>query len=1207
MKKLRIAAAVLLVFMTLTALIPVGLLSASAYDAPTFESTFFPHGISAPPKPFLEVLDNEPGSESNGRIELWYTAPDEILDACEAYLDTYRTGGSGSWDADWFREQYHIIDWLFYVQIDVNVDNTGWQYAASWDENGDVGDNSWYLPSGWRTGERLINPIEHDTIMWAEDAAGSDLFSSITVSTTNGWDEEVFHLDLENHTLAVRTRFVCEYFWYDANDDWQESYVCGDWSPVASVGKNGNQGKEPKPASLPVPQIFDFEVVEPEDGIGEGYLRWHMTDVESYAPAMRWLLDHGFDPYEIHVEGLMRVNLGEWMELPVYGSGMGNALQTSYPTEHITPGCHVDVKFRVGSDRTGWSDWTPMISGGAEMYCDHPSFGTWHVSPDDEDLCERICDVCGYKDVKWHSEPTSVVLTRPTCTTEGTREYTCADCGHKRTEAIPTNDAHVFGAWVKKDNDTCIRTCILCHTATETQHHYMVEDLSRTVAATCGQNGSRVLVCSDCHFEVTETLPKLTTHRWSLTGNENSFWHSVGVDQPHERICPDCGLKETAPHTWDSGTVTKKATCAEEGVKTFHCTDCDASYTQPIAKTTLHSYKTTWKSDEAGHWHECEICHEKISYAFHTPGPEATEENAQLCTVCLYIIHPTLQHTHEVTSGWSYDQTGHWHYCTGCNEVSAFAPHTFDNDCDATCNICDYVRTITHVPGTAWGYDGTNHWHVCGKCGTTLETAAHIPGPAATEAAPQTCTVCGYILHPVLDHVHVWADHYTFDGENHWVNCTGCSERKSVSAHVYDNGCDPTCNICGNTRTVSHNAQSEWTSDGNDHWHVCAVCGEKLNTAKHVYDNACDPTCNICGRERSITHTFETTWKGDTGAHWHACSVCGVKSDAAAHVFDDDYDAVCNVCGYQRTVAHRFDEAWKHDETEHWHVCTDCGEKSDKAAHVYDNACDKTCNICGYQRTTAHKLPDTWTTDDANHWHTCEVCHAEVDKAAHTPGDPATAGKDQVCTVCGHVIVKATGAYEHNEEGHWSAGFGTDTAPDYAPHSFDADGYCSACGYLKVKETTAPETDTDPSAGTVTEPVTDPAAESSTDPSAGSETQPDTDPSAESSTQPDTEKDPNGGKKKCWLCGFCPCPLHICIFIWILLLLIIIGVVIFLLTRKTKCPNCGEKVSRKEKTCPKCGTPLGKTDKASPTANPPASDAPTADAKPEDNAPDSGK
>ncbi|MGN1195174.1 MAG: fibronectin type III domain-containing protein, partial [Acutalibacteraceae bacterium] len=53
------------------------------------------------------------------------------------------------------------------------------------------------------------------------------------------------------------------------------------------------------------------------------------------------------------------------------------------------------------------------------------------------------------------------------------------------------------------------------------------------------------------------------------------------------------GLSEEAHiHTYNSGVVTKAATCTATGVKTYTCTVCGATKTESIAKTA-HTYKTT--------------------------------------------------------------------------------------------------------------------------------------------------------------------------------------------------------------------------------------------------------------------------------------------------------------------------------------------------------------------------------------------------------------------------------------------------------------------------------------------------------------------------------------------------------------------------------------------------------------------------------------
>lgn len=48
-------------------------------------------------------------------------------------------------------------------------------------------------------------------------------------------------------------------------------------------------------------------------------------------------------------------------------------------------------------------------------------------------------------------------------------------------------------------------------------------------------------------------------------------------------------------HTWDSGKVTKAATCKETGVKTYTCSGCGQTKTETIAKTTTHKW-SAWKT-----------------------------------------------------------------------------------------------------------------------------------------------------------------------------------------------------------------------------------------------------------------------------------------------------------------------------------------------------------------------------------------------------------------------------------------------------------------------------------------------------------------------------------------------------------------------------------------------------------------------------------
>lgn len=167
----------------------------------------------------------------------------------------------------------------------------------------------------------------------------------------------------------------------------------------------------------------------------------------------------------------------------------------------------------------------------------------------------------------------------------------------------------------------------------------------------------------------------------------------------------------------------------------------------------------------------------------------------------------------------------------------------------------------------------------------------------------------------------------------------------------------------------------------------CAVC---LANCTHVYDNDCDAVCNICGDIRNVTHQYSSIFSADEKWHWHTCLLCGYKTEQLAHspgaAATGATAQTCTTCGYVIQAplghTHQYNTDWIKDASDHWHSCT-CGKKIDYTAHIYQNGCDTTCYACGYTRTTIH-----------------------------TPGPGATATTDQVCTVCGEVLNKATGENE---------------------------------------------------------------------------------------------------------------------------------------------------------------------------------------------------
>lgn len=239
--------------------------------------------------------------------------------------------------------------------------------------------------------------------------------------------------------------------------------------------------------------------------------------------------------------------------------------------------------------------------------------------------------------------------------------------------------------------------------------------------------------------------------------------HTAGVWQydanTHWQVCPDCGASSNeAAHNWDAGRITKQPNCKEAGKKVYTCQTCGATKEESIPKTSEHSYDyscdeqcnvcgatravehtfgTQWQSNKENHWHYCTVCGKKTDEAAHTPGPEATEETAQECTTCGWVIAPALNHVHDENMQMRSDEVGHWYTCSGCSEKVAFAEHNWQSACDASCDECGYTRDVSHRFETEWTFDTDHHWHACSECQERTDVSAH-------QLENGVCIYCGW-------------------------------------------------------------------------------------------------------------------------------------------------------------------------------------------------------------------------------------------------------------------------------------------------------------------------------------------------------------------------------------------------------------------------------------------------------------------------------
>ena len=326
------------------------------------------------------------------------------------------------------------------------------------------------------------------------------------------------------------------------------------------------------------------------------------------------------------------------------------------------------------------------------------------------------------------------VTTPATCTTDGVKTFSCKDsgCTEKYTEVIPKT-GHKHDSGKVTTPATCTTNGVKTFSCTnagcsdqytevipQTGHNY--DGGKVTTEPSCTQEGVKTFTCTTCGATRTEKIAKVNhvSNDGTVTIPPNCTESGVKT-----YACVKCGAvlaSETLKpigHAYES-QITQAPTCQEEGVETFTCKNCGDVYTQPLAKTNHtysyecdpdcdvcgevrvveHIYNQRWSFDETGHWHECGICGDVLELIPHTPGPEATEEEDQICLECGFVIQVAGTHVHEMAGDWINDENEHWHQC-GCGEILGKEPHTW---------------TLSHVDEEA-GVET----YTCLQCGLTKE------------------------------------------------------------------------------------------------------------------------------------------------------------------------------------------------------------------------------------------------------------------------------------------------------------------------------------------------------------------------------------------------------------------------------------------------------------------------------------------------------
>lgn len=468
---------------------------------------------------------------------------------------------------------------------------------------------------------------------------------------------------------------------------------------------------------------------------------------------------------------------------------------------------------------------------------DHPALGhDWKKNDDGTVTCQR----CGQThEHKWNTE----VISEASCTTDGVTRHTCSICGDTYDDVV--KGGHKW-TYKKTGTNTSVCLCTVCGKTKEHNFSIFSDKENEKKDPTCTKAGMVVATCADCgrrRWVYDETRPALG-HDWKDNGDGTATCQREG-----------CGKSHT--HTLDEGEVTKKPSCEDTGVKTYHCKEADCNYTktEDIAATG-HNWDDGKITTEAS----CDHTGVK-TYTCKACGDTRTETIAML------------EHT------WDEGQVTTKPTCTK-KGIRTY-----------TCKVCKATKT-EDIEATGHDYKVKDHkdatctedgytTSVCKNCGDEKKETIKATGHQHTEvrgAKKATCIEEGYT-----------GDTYCTDCEN--MISTGKKIEKTD--HTWDNGVvskDPTCTekgsktytcaVCRETKTeeipatghqnkeVRDKKAATCTKAGYTGDTYCKDCGELLKTGKET-----DALGHTWGKGKVTRKSTYTA----AGQITYTCSRCGKK------------------------------------------------------------------------------------------------------------------------------------------------------------------------------------------------------------------------------------------------------------------------------------------------------------------------------------------
>lgn len=308
---------------------------------------------------------------------------------------------------------------------------------------------------------------------------------------------------------------------------------------------------------------------------------------------------------------------------------------------------------------------------------------------------------CGHTHVEGEIEKENVIPA--TCTVDGsyTEIVRCKDCKEimSRTEKTEPALGHMPSSPVKEN--------VSGYPCIDGKYTY-----------------DEVIYCADCETEISRTAK-----------SEQSNDHTPGEEVRENELAASC----IAAGGYDVVVYCKG--CEEELSRSHHETE-----------KTAHDFdEQNLAKDKTGHWHPCKTsgCTEKSGFEEHTPGTPATETTSQTCTECGYVLASPVGHVHAdhltkvpaKAAGCTEDGNIEYYSCSCGNWYEDDkASVLIDNHADAI------LKATGHEFASGWSSDDTHHWHAATCAHTSekdgVEEHTFDDGVLSGEKRTYTCTVC---------------------------------------------------------------------------------------------------------------------------------------------------------------------------------------------------------------------------------------------------------------------------------------------------------------------------------------------------------------------------------------------------------------------------------------------------------------------------------